>query len=64
MQRTTLRDVVEMAERLAVGCAVAAANSPRDAARWLGVSLRLVHYKVKRYGLRPKWRNGKAHQLD
>ena len=59
MQRTmTLHDLDKahaVAERLAVSVAVKAALTPADAAKLLGVSLRTLFYKIRRYKLETSW---------
>ncbi len=48
----TLRDAVELAERLAITAALTAAEgNRREAAKRLGVSLRTLFYKMDRYGI-------------
>jgi two-component system NtrC family response regulator len=47
-----LSDVVEAAEREAIGAALSTSDgNRREAAKRLGVSLRTLFYKISRYGL-------------
>jgi two-component system NtrC family response regulator len=48
----TLGEVIEEAEKDAIGAALAASDYHREqTAKLLGISVRTLHYKMSRYGL-------------